>query len=107
MRRRMAGLAATLSVPDLPPQRLPRERRPETYAVPGAVRFGEVRSGRPAAAGVASRPLLTEAVLPAAEPLGTPLRCRLGFHSWVTLALSLAGARVQRSAAFCRHCPAV
>ena len=44
------------------------------------------------------------------EP-GVPLRCRLGFHRWLPLALSVhgagAGAGAGLSVSFCRCCPAV
>ena len=36
-----------------------------------------------------------------------PLRCRLGLHSWLSLALSVPGSSSSLSAAFCRCCPAV
>ncbi|MHB8576652.1 MAG: hypothetical protein ACYDCQ_15115 [Dehalococcoidia bacterium] len=41
------------------------------------------------------------------EALGTPLRCRLGFHSWVPVGMSLPYARISLSTGFCRCCPAL
>lgn len=45
-----------------------------------------------------------------AEP-DVPLRCRLGFHRWLPLALSVhgrgIGAGAGLSVSFCRSCPAV
>jgi len=34
------------------------------------------------------------------------LRCRLGFHRWLPLALSVPGAATGCSVSFCRSCPA-
>ncbi len=36
-----------------------------------------------------------------------PLRCRLGLHRWLPLALSLHGASAGLSVSFCRDCPRV
>lgn len=36
-----------------------------------------------------------------------PLRCRLGLHRWLPLALSLHGSRSASTFSFCRRCPAV
>jgi len=43
---------------------------------------------------------------PAPEP-PAPLRCRLGLHRWLPLALSVHGASAGLSVAFCRDCPRV
>lgn len=55
-------------------------------------------------------PLMTAPTAADLEPepaLCTPLRCRLGRHHWVPLAMSLAGARAQLAVSFCRDCPAM
>jgi hypothetical protein len=44
---------------------------------------------------------------PETPPVHVPLRCRLGLHSWLSLALSVPGSPAGLSAAFCRCCPAV
>ena len=44
---------------------------------------------------------------PAAPVARIPLRCRLGLHSWLALALSVPGAPSTLTAGFCRCCPAV
>jgi len=44
---------------------------------------------------------------PADADLSTPLRCRLGFHRWLPVALSFSRARSSLDVAFCRCCPAV
>ncbi|HLZ69560.1 MAG TPA: hypothetical protein VKV26_06565 [Dehalococcoidia bacterium] len=74
------------------------------------MRLSTVDAGRtheplPAALLFASKPS-APAELPApAAP--APLRCRLGMHRWLPLALSLHGADAGLSVAFCRDCPRV
>jgi len=47
------------------------------------------------------------APLPTPPDPAAPLRCRLGLHRWLPLALSVHGASAGLSVAFCRDCPQV
>ena len=65
--------------------------------LPAALRFSP--RSRPPSAPRTPRP-------PSPEP-PAPLRCRLGLHRWLPLALSVHGASAGLSVSFCRDCPQV
>lgn len=46
------------------------------------------------------------AVVSHVDPISVPLRCRVGLHSWLPLAMSFSNARYRLGFSFCRHCPA-
>ncbi len=81
--------------------------------IPATIPFGASRSANrlQAPTTAAAEPKLGLALNPGQVPAtlpvgGVPLRCRLGFHSWLALGMSVSGARRRLAFSFCRHCPA-